>query len=529
MEDAYGPDGPLLTRTVGAKHPEDDMTQAERFHERFAGLARAHGQYRERGTEGGDKVEGQARTVREPATVESWEGHLKGSVGLGIVPVRDDATAVFGAIDVDEYNLDLEALAADVEKRELPLILCRSKSGGGHLFLFMKEPASAELVRTKLMEWAVALGHSGVEVFPKQVSLASRNDIGNWINMPYFAGDETVRYAIYGGKRLDTEGFLELSDLMAQTPASLEEITAPVPKVVRNLFEEAPPCLQSLASRGFGKGSRNNGLFNVGVYLRKRYGDEEWEPKLDKYNQEFMDPPLGHKEVSQVVRSVNRKKYEYMCDDQPIAPVCNRQICLTRKWGVGGGDGDPGVVFGDIVKIDSDPPVWIWDVDGARMELTTAELKDQGRFHSRAMEILNKWPHQIKPKAWATLVREKLQNAEIIEAPPDASPEGQLWMYLQEYCTGGAQARSRDELLQNKPWTEDGRTYFNGPHFKSYLEQQRIRITSHKMWAWLRDRGAEHHFFNIKGRGINCWSVPAFTEQSEDFDIPSIEDEAEEM
>lgn len=505
------------------------MNRAEKFHDLFAGLGRAHGQFRERGTDGGDKVEGQAQTVREPATVALWEKHLAGKLGIGIVPVRDDATARFGAIDIDSYDLDLEKLAKDVEERELPLIVCRSKSGGGHLFLFMKEGAPAELVRNKLMEWAVALGHSGVEVFPKQVSLASRNDIGNWINMPYYGGDETERYAIYGGERLGVDEFIKLAEMMAQTADSLEEITAPVPEVVRGMFPDAPPCLQSLASTGFEKGSRNNGLFNVGVYLRKRYGDEEWEKELDKYNQKFMDPPLGHKEVAQIVRSVNRKKYEYMCEEQPIASVCNRQICLTRKFGVGGGDGDPGVVFGDIVKIDSDPPVWIWDVDGARMELTTAELKDQGRFHTRAMEVLNKWPHMLKPKQWATLIREKLTNAEIIEAPPDASPEGQLWMYLEEYCTGRAQARSRDELLQNKPWTEEGRVYFNAPHFKNFLEQNRIRITSQKMWAWLRKSGAEHHFFNIKGRGINCWSVPAFSEQSEDFDIPSIEEEAEEM
>ena len=32
-----------------------------------------------------------------------------------------------------------------------------------------------------------------------------------------------------------------------------------------------PPCLQELLSQGpLGEGSRNNGLFNIGVYLKKK-------------------------------------------------------------------------------------------------------------------------------------------------------------------------------------------------------------------------------------------------------------------
>ena len=64
------------------------------------------------------------------------------------------------------------------------------------MYLFCSEPVSAMTMRGKLMEWSVALGYSGVEVFPKQISLAGPKDIGNWINLPYFNGDHTVRYAI---------------------------------------------------------------------------------------------------------------------------------------------------------------------------------------------------------------------------------------------------------------------------------------------------------------------------------------------
>jgi hypothetical protein len=59
--------------------------------------------------------------------------------GIGIVPIRDDATCVWGAIDIDlDKEPNLTVLAKQVHKLELPLIVCRSKSGGAHLYLFCR-------------------------------------------------------------------------------------------------------------------------------------------------------------------------------------------------------------------------------------------------------------------------------------------------------------------------------------------------------------------------------------------------------
>jgi hypothetical protein len=126
----------------------------------------------------------------------------QGDYGIGVIPIREDASCVFGAIDIDEYA-NGESTRAVVEKvahLKLPLVACQTKSGGIHLYLFLRDkPVRAELVRMKLMEWATVLGHRGVEVFPKQSVLASKEDVGNWINMPYYRGAETNRYAVLPG------------------------------------------------------------------------------------------------------------------------------------------------------------------------------------------------------------------------------------------------------------------------------------------------------------------------------------------
>lgn len=518
------------------------MELAERFFVRFNGLNRAHGRYtlqphQLNGNHEGQKVEGGAKTVHEPPTIESWQKHLSGAYGIGIVPIRDDATCVFGAIDVDQYATDLVALAGEVARLKLPLILCRTKSGGAHLYLFLKDqPAKAEVVRRKLMEWAVLLGYAKVEVFPKQIRLAGPRDCGNWINMPYFRGKDTNRFAILpdGTELRSPTKFLDhVETNVAILLKDLLDFRTDSDPEYGDMLDQGPPCLKCIASRGAQPEYRNNTMFNFAVYLRKRFGDD-WKERMDEYNQKFMDPALGHKELAHIISSANKKDYNYRCNDLPIVELCNRQICLTQKFGIGTQDGDPGVQFGKLVKIDTDPPTWIWDVNGERIELVTADLKDQARFQTRCMEKLNVWPRSMKPRQWADLIREKLVDVTVEEAPSDASPEGVMWAMLQDYCTGYGLAKNRDELLLNKPWTEveERRTYFNGPAFMSWCKKQGVVFDQRKVWAWFRGRGedfAQHHFFRLKGRGINCWSVPAFEMQMEGFNVPVVKETVEEM
>ena len=288
------------------------LSAAARLLTRFAGLNRAHGHYQPYGAEKpSGKQDGSANTIHHPVTVELWQGHLEGIYGVGIVPIRDDATCVWGAIDIDGYPAapNLQRIAEDVRRLELPLIVCRSKSGGAHLYLFMSQDAPATLVRGKLMEWAIALGHSGVEVFPKQVRLANQRDYGNWINMPYFGGEHTHRYAIDDlGAPMPVDQFLDLADTLACSLSELEDIGMPSDMTFGDVLSEAPPCLQCIAGKGgAGEGNRNKAMFNYGIYCRKRYGDQ-WEAHFDHYNQPpYVDTPLPSKEIQGLVKSINRK------------------------------------------------------------------------------------------------------------------------------------------------------------------------------------------------------------------------------
>ena len=487
----------------------------------FRGLSRAYGQYIITGAKQTGKIEGRATTVLGQVGIDLWVDHLHGKKGLGIVPIMDDGRCWWGAIDIDKYPLDIPAIEARCKELNLPIVPCRTKSGGVHLFLFGKEPLLASLVRSKLLMIAAKLGYPGVEIFPKQVRLASTNDVGNWLNMPYYSDEKTDRYCILGGKPVDLATFVQRAVKLQVTEEQLDQLSL---QDDAEAFSDGPPCLQNLARSGFPAGTRNSGMFAVGVYLRLKFPDD-WEREMDPCNQKHMTPPLAAKEVIMVSRSVARKAYFYPCDKAPLLEHCSKELCRSRHFGIGeGNQDDPGVNIGALVKLLTIPPVWIIDVDGVRMELDTDDLLSQDRFRKHCVENINTYPNRVKAPTWEKMVRDRLQNVEKVEAPEDAGNEGRMWFLLDQFCTGMTQARVQEEILAGKPWTERGRTFFRGQDFFRFLEQQHFRGLSNKsLWAALRRRGAEHHAFMLKGRCVQCWSVPEFPLQNMEFSVPNVQ------
>jgi hypothetical protein len=494
---------------------------AEGFAELFAGLDRACGKYTiTRKNETKNKMEGRAVTVLEPVTLELWKKHLAGTQGLGIIPIMDDGKVWWGALDIDRYDMDLVLLEKQCKEMDLPMFLCKTKSGGAHLYVFFEAPASAKIVRSKLAEFSVALGHPGVEIYPKQIALASKNDVGNWLNMPYFGGDDSDRYCIHFGKKLKAQEFL---DVAIKHRISEETLKMTVPFSGAD-FADGPPCLQTLASRGFGEGGRNKALFNIGVYLRNKNPDS-WEADLEQQNYQHMKPPLPSREVIALGKSLARKEYAYTCKQDPIASVCNSEVCKNRPYGIKGGDEDIGLVLGSLVKVTSIPPTWIIDVEGYRLEMRTEDLINQDAFRRICVEKINKFPPKVKPHVWEMMIREKLEDVEEIIAPVDATPEGRLEYLFKEFCASYSTAPTRDELLTGNPWYDaPAKTiYFRSPDFIRHLELKHFKeLTTREIWAYFRRVGAEHKQFSIKGQNVQCWAVSKELVNLQPLDVPDV-------
>ena len=195
------------------------------FMDVFSGLDRAHGIYEitgQKNTARGVKKDGIAKTLHEPLTLELWKKHLDGEVSIGVIPITDDETCRWGCIDIDEYPIDIKKILKNIDEMSLPLVACSTKSGGLHLFLFTSEPVPAIKIKNKLEDITAAMGRTGDEIFPKQYQWSDQvpkeKQTGNWLNMPYFAGDDTTRYGL--NKKADSlspEDFIKYAKRKAIT------------------------------------------------------------------------------------------------------------------------------------------------------------------------------------------------------------------------------------------------------------------------------------------------------------------------
>jgi hypothetical protein len=496
-----------------------EQEQVQRFALLFDGYSRAHGRFTVKRTGESGKVEGRASTVHEPPTLEIFRAHLEGSgAGVGIIPLRDDLTCAFAAIDIDVNTIDHAKLDARVKQLKLPLVVCRSKSGGAHLYLFCDPPVPATLVRERLTEWSAFLGHGGCEVFPKQTSRDGSQDVGNWINLAYFQAERTLRPAYRGADALDLPEFLAAAEAARVSQEFLELFQ--LPQEDSGLFLEGPPCLQHLASQGgFGQGTRNDGMFNVCVYLRKAHADT-WEEELQRYNLEFCRPPLNSAELAAIAKSAKRKDYAYRCQQPPIKQHCQRRACLRRQHGVGAGqEAMNGLELGNLTKYEAlpgDPVLWGLEVAGQRMLVTTEELFDVNALNKACMARIQRLPFHLPPARWRRYLDDLLRNADVVPVPEDASPTGQLWEWIEQFCLQRAMARSWSEIFTGRPYREAGKVYFRSIDLFAYLDSRRVKYDSQqRVWQLLSDRGAEKKGRNIDGKFVNVWSLPEPTAPAE--------------
>tara|TARA_R110000744_G_scaffold258095_3_gene373458 strand:+ start:2712 stop:4223 length:1512 start_codon:yes stop_codon:yes gene_type:complete len=494
----------------------------------FQGYELAHGQYRVQKKEADGKMSGRAVTVSEPTTENNFNEHLNGGEYiLGIIMLKIDNSCNFGVIDIDirgdvKLNESLESLEKKI--RNTPLILCRSKSGGAHLYLFCEPAIAAVDMVTKLNEFAAQLGYGGSEVFPKQISRANDRDRGNWINLCYWNGDNTERFAIHKGNKLNLKQFIELAEKKRTTHEKLDKFT---PDLVKH-FEDGPPCLQHIMTMGFPEGGRNISLFNVGVYFRKKNPDD-WQEDLMKFNYEHLEDPLPMGEVNGLVKSVSKKDYAYTCKQSPICNYCEKSKCIKREFGVGGYGGANAIEVDAITKYETENRQsvrWYIEMQGERIEVTTQQLLDQRQLQKICVEKLNKCPSTMPGQIWEKRINELLQSVEVIQDPDDASPQGQFEKMLDSFLTGKVQARQKDEIMNAKPWhdSEEGKVYFRSEDLFIYLEARRFRYPSqHQVWSWLRTLGGDRKSFRIKSKPVKVWSVPEpdFYDDDDILDIPS--------
>lgn len=465
-------------------------------------------------------------TLDRAPELADFVDHIRGVEGVGVVPIMDDGNMWWGALDIDNHGeatdipiVPLEQLAI---KHNLPLIMCRSKSGGVHAYVFFSHPMPAVRMRVLMAGWAEQLGHKGCEIFPKQNKLHRQANgklsMGNWINLPYMGGSDTIRYAVYLGNKIGLLDFLDLAESKAIDEKWLAAaVTAP--------YVDAPPCIKAVMTYGVGEGNRNEALFNATVFLRKAF-PEDFTKRAEELNPIIFHKPLGKTELARTIASAGRPDYSYRCNEEPIRSHCDRATCLASKFGISAKESE-GLdiiqelpIFGDLVKYQTEPIRWEISIGGKKVyNLSTSQLLDWRMIRELVAEKLMRVVPMIRPVEWERILMPLMAEARIMDTPDDASMAGIIRLRLKEFAAKtdlmmkGEDKEERRALLRGLPCVQDmgGErcVLFRSQDFINYLKRTKSEeMKGTNLWFAVRDLGVIHTKIRIGTSSVNVWSIP---------------------
>lgn len=500
----------------------------------FAGNLRSYGQW--------DPATGNMVTVKEEVSQSAYEAHLSGKVGLGIVPITDGGTCLFGAIDIDKHDtpedIDFKSIAVKIAEYRLPLVMCRTKRGGAHLYLFGSEYLPAKQVQRILASWRDMLKLPyKTEIFPKQDSLVTAGGeraLGNWINLCYFDAEKSKRYA------LDSSGDPVGFELFIQMAWAARISAAELVEYAKREHLEAPPCVQKMIHTGVESGARNEAMYNVVVYL-KRARPETFFEDAQALNKTMFDKPLGQAEAKKVIRSASRRDYLYKCAEEPCKSLCDRKVCVTREFGISMDEmkeldaHDSLPQFTELIEYKSDPPRWGIHVNGKLIQnIPTVVLRDPVGMGTLIFEQLKINIPKLSQETWRKRILDPLiPGLRVIDVPKEASASGVVQAKFAEFVQkadlsrDGTDLEDRKALLRNIPVVQviNGVrcVVFRGTAFSEYLKRNKAEVMSGMdLWTTLRrDCGADHDKIRIPGdKVVNIWFAPITPEHEVKADEP---------
>ena len=431
------------------------------------------------------KESGTNATVKNKLLTEiQYQDHLEGRKGLGIIPINEKNKSCFGVIDVDLYNTDLTDYLMAIEKNNFPLVPFKSKSGGLHIYLFLKNFVDARVVIGLLTKMISYLSldilikeklNKITEIFPKQFKL-EKNSIGSWINLPYYDSDKTKQYAIKNSGALSLENALVYIKTKQVTVEDVKIFLSDLP------FQDAPPCLQALYILDpFRKNtSRNNYLFSFGVYLKKK--DENFfEQTLFEINSSLVNSLSKDELEKTIIQSLRKKDYIYKCTESPCVDFCNQSACKKREFGVGKEYGYfSNLEYGKMFQIKMIEPYYEWEIrvqkekEFKKLRFINEEaIIKQDVFLRLCFRELRVLPIKMNQIEWFKIINHSLVDITVIEvaSEDDTSPINLFRILFFDFLLNRAMAQNKEQILNKRVFYDEtcGEYYFRVKDLLEYL------------------------------------------------------------
>ncbi len=501
--------------------------QLNNFKDIFTGNVHNYGQHKYEPTAKGQKERGKSWSVpNKLLKIAQYQSHLDGDTGLGVVFVNEEGNCKFAVIDVDVYDQNFDPYLEAIERHNFPLVPFYSKSGGLHIYIFFEKPVKVKDAIKRASQMARILGitlfskqhkKEALEIFPKQLR-TSENNMGSWINLPYFNAENTRQGLIRNGKMLELDE--ALTYIVKNKLTTIEKIDSMITDLPYN---DAPPCLQTLALLNMlGENSgRNNYLFSFGVYLKKK--DENYfEQSVIEINNSMPFPIEVRRIEETLLSSLRKKDYTYKCTASPCIDFCDKKVCAKRKYGIGQDGGYfTNLLFGTFTQFKTHSPYYEWEVKGQDATIfkklrfkNEDEIIKQDVFLKLCFRELHFLPFKMKQVEWFKLVNQALLEVRIIsiDKEDDTSPLVRFNNLFFDFLTARALADTQNEIVLKKVFfNEETRKYvFRTRDLLEYLyDIKNFRsFATGEIHGILRDIGAVKGVVRVaKGAQVRIMSI----------------------
>ena len=181
------------------------------------------------------------------------------------------------------------------------------------------------------------------------------------------------------------------------------------------------------------------------------------------------------------------------------------------------------LVLGKPRLIQTNPPRYIWNVNGKDLRLTLSEITIWGKFKNRVIAELGFVP--IKPKDWDNTIDALLAHSQAMEAPADASEEQQLKIFIQRWFERMREATVHSDLSVGRHIIREVRGisyyFFKSTPLLNYLKKEYKRsFSSEDLWVFVEKWGGIRHKIRVKtptgSTPCGLWGIPIdFADEAE--------------
>ena len=443
-------------------------------------------------------------------TDQIYIDHLNGAKSVGIQPTNENSEVKFGLIDIDPNNYvdyDKKFFIDKIQEFKLPLIPIESKSGGLHLFIFMKEFISATLLVSFLSNLLPLFKlKPDTEIFPKQTQLTKDTETGElrpgqFINLPYYK--KTERQALnLDGTPFTFEQFIPLVESNLVNPEDLNIITDNIDKKIfegaDEDFKDGPPCLATLSTimKDPQFDGKDRFMYNYHVFVKMKYEDT-WKQKVKnapvKYFAEQHANAWDDKTLNAKIRSWARSFKGYTCTQSPISDHCKKGICVKKKFGVLSGSKGTYPELTNLKKIDLDPePEYEFDVikpDGistATVHCRSVEhVTDQRKRRNAIAKAAGFPPPIIKGDEDQTVLDALWKTEKTVNPPIGTSSREKLHDVLHAKING-AKAQTDASFKTGTVLIQEGYAFFKFNKFYDKLKAKNWKYSEDKTGVMMK-------------------------------------------